>query len=176
LEYIATEITSGKIIGWFQGRAEFGARALGNRSILADPQDPGMQDKINKCIKFRESFRPFAPSVTLEDAHKYFKNPSPTPYMNLTFAVTTDKLPAITHVDGTARVQTVAREENPLYYKLIKKVGEKSGIPVVLNTSLNIMEQPMVCAPREALTVFGATGMDILVLNNYVLAKGGCNF
>jgi len=175
LDYISTEITRGKIIGWFQGRAEFGARALGNRSILADPQDPGMQDKINKCIKFRESFRPFAPSVTLEDAHNYFKNPYPTPYMNLTFDVTTKKLPAITHVDGTARVQTVTREENEIYYKLIKKVGEKSGIPIVLNTSLNIMEQPMVCAPREALTVFGATGMDILVLNNYVLTKESCN-
>lgn len=171
LEYVSAEITRGKIIGWFQGRAEFGARALGNRSILADPKDPGMQDKINKCIKFRESFRPFAPSVTLEDAHNYFKNTYPTPYMNLTFKVTTDRLPAITHVDGTARVQTVSREDNPLYYKLIKKVGEKSGIPMVLNTSLNIMEQPIVCAPREALTVFGATGMDILVLNNYVLAK-----
>lgn len=175
LDYVSTEITKGKIIGWFQGRAEFGARALGNRSILADPQDPGMQDKINRCIKFRESFRPFAPSVTLDDAPRYFKNPYPAPYMNLTFEVTTDNLPAITHVDGTARVQTVAREDNPLYYDLIKNVGKKSGIPVVLNTSLNIMEQPMACAPREAVTVFGATGMDILVLNNYVLAKGACN-
>ena len=175
LDHISSEIIKGKIIGWVQGRAEFGARALGNRSILANPADPQMKDKINKYIKFRETFRPFAPSVALEDAHKYFNNVYPAPYMNLTFEVTTDKLPAITHVDGSARVQTVSRKENELYYKLIQKMGEKTGIAMVLNTSLNIMGQPMVCSPKEALTVFGATGMDVIVLNNYVLTKSKRN-
>ena len=171
LDFTTSEITKGRIVGWFQGRLEFGARALGNRSILADPRDPHMRDRINKLIKFRETFRPFAPSVTLEDAHKYFKNIYPTPYMNLTFEVITDRLPAITHVDGSARVQTVTKAENKLYYNLLKKMEEKTGLPVVLNTSLNIMEQPIVCTPKEALTVFGATGMDVMVLNNYVLEK-----
>ncbi len=171
VDYVSQAIIKGKIIGWFHGRTEFGARALGNRSILASPQDPGMRDKINKYIKFRETFRPFAPSVILEEAHLYFKNAYSTPYMNLTFEVITDKLPAITHVDGTARVQTVTLEENELYYMLLKKMGEKTGIPIVLNTSLNIMEQPMVSSPKEALMVFGSTGMDVMVLNNYVLSK-----
>jgi|MDTC01.1.fsa_nt_gb carbamoyltransferase len=171
LDYISNKILEGKIIGWTQGRLEYGARALGNRSILANPQDSDMKDKINKLIKFRETFRPFAPSVTLETAGNYFKDAAPSPYMTLTFDVKTDKLPAITHVDNTARVQTVSKDDNELYYKLLKKLEEKSGIAVVLNTSLNIMGQPIVCSPKDALTVYGATGMDIMVLGNYVLSK-----
>ena len=171
ISFVAQEINNGKIIGWLQGKAEFGPRALGNRSILASPLDPNMKDKINSNIKFREGFRPFAPSVIMEEADKYFKNIYPTPYMNLTFEVKVDYLHAITHVDKSARVQTVTEDYNPLYYKLIKKFGEITGVPVILNTSLNIMGQPIVCTPKEALTVFGATGMDILVLGNYVLKK-----
>ena len=171
LNYVATKILQGKIVGWFQGAHEFGPRALGNRSILANPQGPTMKDKINKVIKFRETFRPFAPSVTFEDAGKYFANIVPTPYMALTFDVKTNKLPAITHVDNTARVQTVTKEDNEIFYKLLKKLEEKTGIPVVLNTSLNIMGQPIACSPKDALTVYTATGMDIMVLGNYILEK-----
>ena len=171
LDYISNKILEGKIIGWFQGRLEFGARALGNRSILANPQDFTMKDKINKFIKFRETFRPFAPSVTLESAANYFVDVAPSPYMTFVFDVKTKKLPAITHVDNTARVHTVSREDNGLYYKLLKKLEEKSGMAVVLNTSLNIMGQPIACSPKDALAVYGATGLDMMVLGNYVLSK-----
>lgn len=171
LDYVASKIIDGKIVGWFQGRLEFGARALGNRSILANPQDPSMKDKLNKLIKFRETFRPFAPSVALEDADKYFFNLAPSPYMTLTFDVRVDNLPAITHVDKTARVQTVTKEDNELYYKLIKTIGEKTGVAIILNTSLNVMGQPIACTPKDALTVFGSTGMDIIVLGNYIISK-----
>lgn len=170
-EYVAKNILKDKIVGWFQGRLEFGARALGNRSILANPASPIMRDTINKKIKFRESFRPFAPSVIEEKAYEYFENAAPSPYMTFTFDVKTEKLPAVTHVDGSARVHTVSKEQNPRYYALLKKLEEKSGIPIVLNTSLNIMDQPIVCAPRDAVTVFAATGMDMMVLGNYVLEK-----
>lgn len=171
LPYVAKEINRGKIIGWFQGRMEFGPRALGNRSILATPSDPAMKDKLNKYIKFRESFRPFAPSVIREAASTYFENASESPYMSFTFNVLSEKIPAVTHVDGTARVQTVSKSENPKYHALLKEVGKISGIPMVLNTSLNIMDQPIACTPKDALSIFGGTGIDMLVLDNYVLEK-----
>jgi carbamoyltransferase len=164
-------ILNNEIVGWFQGRLEFGSRALGNRSILANPANLEMKDKLNRLIKFRETFRPFAPSVLEEDAEIYFKDFYKSPYMTLTFDVKTKKLPAITHVDNTARVQSVTRKENRIYYDLIKKMKEKSGMGVVLNTSLNIMNMPIACSPKDAISVFSGTGMDILVLGNYVLRK-----
>jgi len=130
-----------------------------------------MKDKINKFIKFRETFRPFAPSVMLDQMDEYFDKPIPSPYMTFVFDVKTKRLPATTHVDNTARVQSVEESNNPIFYKLLLKMKEKTGDGVVLNTSMNIMGQPIACTPKEALTVFGATGMDVLVLGHFVLEK-----
>lgn len=171
INFVVERILNNEIVGWFQGRLEFGSRALGNRSILANPANLEMKDKLNRLIKFRETFRPFAPSVLEEDAEIYFKDFYKSPYMTLTFDVKTKKLPAITHVDNTARVQSVTRKGNRIYYDLIKKMKEKSGMGVVLNTSLNIMNMPIACSPKDAISVFSGTGMDILVLGNYVLRK-----
>jgi carbamoyltransferase len=133
-----------------------------------------MTNKINARVKFREEFRPFAPSVLMEHAAEYFENVVPTPYMTMTFPVRKDKhaiLPAITHVDGTARVQTVHRDTNPLYYRLIEEFGRQTGVPVILNTSLNVMGQPMVCAPRACIETFYGTGMDALAIGSFYLTK-----
>lgn len=167
-------LLAGKIIGWFQGRMEFGARALGNRSIVANPTLPTMKDKINKYVKFREEFRPFAPSVLEESASRYFKLRDPIPFMTVVVDVTpegAERLPATTHVDGTARVQTVNREEMPLYWRLISEFGKVSGTPVVLNTSFNVMGEPIVENPDQAIRCFFSCGLDALCIGRFVLEK-----
>ena len=156
---------------------EFGPRALGARSILANPTDPSMKDTLNAKIKHREPFRPFAPAVLVEAAPTYFDFGVPdgtpdSPFMLLTARVRPDKqhlLPAITHVDGTARVQTVSRENNPFFYALIEEFGKLSGVPVLVNTSFNVRGEPIVCSPREAFNSFAHTDMDYLLLGNALI-------
>lgn len=164
-------LAQGKVLGWFQGRAEFGPRALGNRSILADPRRPDMRDIVNKKIKFRETFRPFAPAVPQEDARKYFDIDTVSPYMLFTVPVTTDSIPAVTHKDGSARVQTLTRKDNRLFYDLLREFGRVTGTPVLLNTSLNLRGEPIACAPEDAYRCFVQSEMDCLVLGNYLLVK-----
>jgi len=169
----AQHIADGKIVGWFQGAAEWGPRALGNRSILADPRRPEMKDILNRRIKHREMFRPFAPSIAEEAVGEYFSETHPSPFMTFAYSVRPEKravIPAPTHVDGTARLQTVSRTANPIYWKLLRAVGERTGVPVVLNTSFNDNE-PIVCRPEEALDCFRRTQMDVLVLGNLLLEK-----
>ncbi|MFZ2644417.1 MAG: carbamoyltransferase [Verrucomicrobiia bacterium] len=174
LDETVKAIADGKVIGWFQGRQEFGPRALGNRSILANPGNPKMKDIINAKVKFREWFRPFAPSVLKEAAHIYFDMPEgfDSPYMLLVPQVRTEwrpKLAAITHEDGTGRVQTVERDIAPLYYDLIKLWGEACGVPVILNTSFNVRGEPIVTTPENAYNTFVKTGIDVLVMGSYML-------
>lgn len=170
----ARALASGKIVGWFQGRMEFGPRALGNRSILADPRRAGMKDILNRRIKHREPFRPFCPSVLAEAAGEYFDNFHASPFMVQAFHVKPDqrsRIPAVVHADGTARLQTVERESNPLFWKLLKRFGEITGVPVLINTSFNENE-PIVAAPREALDCFARTGMDLLVMGPFIATNG----
>lgn len=169
----AARIAAGKIIGWFQGRMEWGPRALGNRSILVDPRRPEMKDILNARIKRREPFRPFAPSILLEATAAYFEKDYPDPFMVKVYPIRPEMrpaVPAVTHVDGTGRLQTVSREENPLYYQLIKAFADLTGVPLVLNTSFNENE-PIVCTPREALDCFLRTRMDVLVMGPYVFTR-----
>jgi carbamoyltransferase len=164
----------GYIIGWFQGAMEIGPRALGNRSILADPTQPDMKDKINAEVKHREAYRPFAPSVPIEHTKDYFEIEVEAPFMLKVCDVIPEKrdcIPAITHVDGSARVQTVRRETNPLYHDLMIEFGKLSGVPVVLNTSFNVMGEPIVESPLDAIRCFFSTGLDKLVIGNYVISK-----
>lgn len=169
----AAEIAQAKVIGWFQGRMEWGPRALGNRSILADPRRAGMRDILNAKIKRREMFRPFAPSILEEAAADYFTQSYPSPFMLMAYAVRPEKrcvIPATTHVDGSGRLQTVNQRQNPLYYKLITEFGKQTGVPVLLNTSFNENE-PVVCKPEEALDCFLRTRMDLLVLGKLMVAR-----
>jgi carbamoyltransferase len=172
-DWAAARIADGLIVGWFQGRMEWGARALGNRSILADARRADMREIINTRIKFRERFRPFAPSI-LEEAHtEYFEGSVPDPFMLQVYPVRADKravIPAVTHVDGSGRIQTVSRETNPLYWQLISAFARRTGVPVVLNTSFNENE-PIVHQPAEALDCFLRTRMDVLVLGSTVISK-----
>ena len=172
-EWTARKIAEKNIVGWFQGRMEWGARALGNRSILADPRCPTMREIINTKIKFREKFRPFAPSI-LEDAlPDYFVRAVPDPFMVQTYPARPDKkaiIPAVTHVDGSCRLQTVNHRTNPRYWKLLKAFYKLTNVPVLLNTSFNENE-PIVLQPSEALDCFLRTGMDILILGNTVIEK-----
>jgi carbamoyltransferase len=171
--WTAERITGGKVVGWFQGRMEWGARALGNRSIIADPRRSDMREIINVRIKFREKFRPFAPSVAVEAVHEYFEDAVPDPFMVQVYPVRTDKrcaIPAVTHVDGSGRLQTVSRETNPRYWNLIEAFRSRTGVPVLLNTSFNENE-PIVHQPSEALDCFLRTDMDVLVMGNHVLEK-----
>jgi carbamoyltransferase len=173
LQATARHIASGKIVGWFQGAAEWGPRALGNRSILADPRRPEMKEILNRRIKHRETFRPFAPSILEEATGEFFTKTHPSPFMTFAYPVRPDKravIPAPTHVDGTARLQTVIRAAAPLYWKLLRAFGDLTGVPVVLNTSFNDNE-PIVCRPDEALECFRRTQMDVLVLGNFILEK-----
>jgi carbamoyltransferase len=167
-------LTEEKIVGWFQGKMEFGPRALGNRSILADPRCARMKDILNERIKRRESFRPFAPAVPEEYAGEYFEMDCPvSPFMLKVFPVRPEKktvIPAITHVDGTARVQTVSKSEHPIFWKLLTAFGKETGVYVLLNTSFNENE-PIVCTPQEAVECFIKTKMDVLVLGNYFAVK-----
>jgi carbamoyltransferase len=169
----AEEIAAGKVVGWFQGRMEWGARALGNRSIVADPRRPEMKDVLNARIKRRESFRPFAPSILEEAVGDYFELAEASPFMAMTCRVRPEKrgvIPAPTHVDGTGRLQTVSRLTQPLYWRLIKEFENITGVPVVLNTSFNENE-PIVCTPDEALDCFLRTKMDTLVMGKYLIVR-----
>jgi carbamoyltransferase len=173
LEAVASQVASGNVTGWFQGRMEWGPRALGNRSIVAHPGLPQMKDVLNARIKHREWFRPFAPSVAAEHQHEYFEHDHPSPFMLHVYKIRAEKrqqLCAVNHVDDTGRLQTVAREENPLYYDLLKAVQRQTGIPVVLNTSFNENE-PIVCAPEEAINCFSRTRMDALAIGPFVALK-----
>ena len=194
LEVVARQLAEGKIVGWFQGRMEFGPRALGNRSILADPKGSGMQKRLNLSIKSRESFRPFAPVLQAEKMDVYLERPVYSPYMLLTrhlrqelytawpagyeqlpmkekLKVIRSKFPAITHVDGSCRVQTVRENVNPRLWRLLGVFGRIAGDPVLINTSFNVRDEPIVCHPSEALACFRNTGMDVLVMGNIVIFK-----
>jgi carbamoyltransferase len=169
----AKEIAAGRIVGWFQGRAEWGPRALGNRSIVADPRRPDMKDILNARIKHREMFRPFAPSILAESTGEYFEKSYPCPFMTQAYTVRLEKreeIPAPTHVDGTGRLQTVTQEANPLYWGLIREFANLTGVPVVLNTSFNDNE-PIVCRPEEAIECFLRTKMDALVLGDILIRR-----
>jgi carbamoyltransferase len=192
--FVAAKLASENIVGWFQGRMEFGPRSLGNRSILGDPHSAAMQQTLNLKIKYRESFRPFAPAVLNEEVREYFDLDTASPYMLLVSDVTKDKLldlsaeeqaktgfdklnvvrsdvPAITHVDNSARVQTVHKETNPRFHRLLECFKQETGRGVLVNTSFNVRDEPIVCTPEDAYKCFMATEMDVLVLGNYVLAK-----
>ncbi len=175
-EYIAKKISYGKLIGWFNGRMEFGQRALGNRSILADPRNKKIKDTINKAIKYRENFRPFAPAVLEEEAYRYFdiKRGTKIEFMEKAVLVKNlwrDKIPGVTHVDGTARVQTVSKKINPDFYDLIYEFRKITKIPILINTSLNLNGEPIVCSPKDAIRTFFSCGLDILVLGRFVIEK-----
>ena len=167
-------LASGKIIGWFQGRMEFGPRALGHRSILADPRDPEMNAKVNNAVKFREWWRPFAPSMLKEVAGEYLEHDCDSPFMILTNPVRPEKrnvIPSVTHVDGSARPQTVEKEINPLYWNLINDFGKRTGVPVIMNTSFNLRGEAIVNTPTDAIRTFFSSGMDILVIGSYLVEK-----
>ena len=194
LETVSDEIKNGKAIGWFQGKMEFGPRALGSRSILADPRSEKTQKNLNLKIKFRESFRPFAPSILKDHCSNYFKLNAESPYMlivsdvkdeirlkptdqeNLLFGIEKlnikrSTIPAVTHVDYSARVQTVEKKTNLIFYDLINKFYEKTGFPLLVNTSFNIRGEPIVCSVEDAFNCFMGTNLDILVINNFILKK-----
>ncbi|HTS35736.1 MAG TPA: carbamoyltransferase C-terminal domain-containing protein [Candidatus Solibacter sp.] len=173
LEKTAEEIAAGNVVGWFQGRMEWGPRALGNRSIVAHPGLPDMKDILNARIKHREWFRPFAPSILADYQHEYFEHDHPSPFMLHVYKIRPEKrkeLCAVNHVDDTGRLQTVTREENPLYYGLIEAFRRKTGIPVILNTSFNENE-PIVCTPEEAIECFRRTRMDVLAIGSFLAVK-----
>ncbi|WP_037348767.1 carbamoyltransferase [Sediminibacter sp. Hel_I_10] len=193
LKNTVEHLANGKVVGWFQGRMEFGPRALGNRSIIADARIPDMQKRLNAKIKFRESFRPFAPSVLEDDVADYFELETSSPYMLLVKPIKSslkkevknntgldflDRLSeprsdisSVTHVDYSARIQTVSAQSNPLYYKLLKAFKEKTGCGLIINTSFNIKDEPIVCSPKDAFRCFEATDMDVLVIGNYIFEK-----
>jgi carbamoyltransferase len=167
-------LANGKIIGWFQGRMEFGPRALGHRSILADPRDPEMNAKVNNAVKFREWWRPFAPSMLKEVAGEYLEHPCDSPFMILTNPVRPEKrkiIPSVTHVDGSARPQTVEKDINPLYWDLINEFGKCTGVPVIMNTSFNLRGEAIVNTPTEAVRTFFSSGMDALIIGSYMVEK-----
>jgi carbamoyltransferase len=194
IHYTANAISEGAAVGWFQGKMEFGPRALGGRSIIADPRSPETQKTLNLKVKYRESFRPFAPSVLVGDTNEWFDLNVDSPYMLVVSPVKSDRrremtkeenglfgidklniqrseIPAVTHVDYSARVQTVSRDTNPLYYKLIEAFKARTGCPVLVNTSFNIRGEPIVCTPSDAFRCFMGTELDLLVIGNCVLRK-----
>lgn len=174
---VAQAIENGRIVGWWQGRSEFGPRALGNRSILADPRRHDMKDILNARVKFRESFRPFTPSALAERATEYFDMDVDSPFMLLAPSVKSGKgelIPAVTHVDGTARLQTVTERENRHYYRLIRAFEKRTEIPMVLNTSFNIAGEPIVETPEDALNCFKNTEIDLLGIGDYIISKASC--
>ncbi len=194
LDRVADDLAAGRVVGWFQGRMEFGPRALGARSILGDPRNPTMQSVMNLKIKYRESFRPFAPSVLRERVSEYFNLDTDSPYMLLVAPVTEKRcrplpeaarglwgidllnvprsdIPAVTHLDYSARIQTVHQETNPRYYELLKAFEAKTGCAVLVNTSFNVRGEPIVCTPEDAYRCFMRTEMDVLVLQNCMLSK-----
>jgi len=194
IEEVATALTDEKAIGWMQGRMEFGPRALGGRSIIADPRSPAMQKQLNLKVKYRESFRPFAPSILYEDVAEWFENKTDSPYMLLVADVQKNKrqamtveekalfgidklniarssVPAITHVDYSARIQTVHADTNARYHAVISRFKEKTTCPIVVNTSFNVRGEPIVCSPIDAFKCFMGTDLDILAVGNYLLLK-----
>jgi len=191
---VSAKLAEGNVVGWFQGRMEFGPRALGNRSILGDPRNPEMQKKLNLKIKYREGFRPFAPSVLEEDIEEYFELDRKSPYMLLVAPIREDRkvplpdgyhekplyerlyflrsdLPSITHIDYSARIQSVSRETNPRYWDLIQEFKKQTGYGVIVNTSFNVRGEPIVCTPTDAYRCFMRTEMDFLVVGNYLFDK-----
>jgi carbamoyltransferase len=167
-------LSQGQVLGWFQGRSEFGPRALGNRSILADPRTAEMKDKLNKEVKHRQAFRPFAPIVLAERASDIFEGDEESPFMLVAKRVRPEwkeKIPAVVHVDGTARVQTVRQETNECLYRLLQEFDALTGVPVLLNTSFNLKGEPIVETPRDAIQCFLSTGIDYLVLHDMLIAK-----
>ena len=195
---VSEALINEKAIGWMQGRMEFGPRALGARSILADPRSPRMQKQLNLKVKYRESFRPFAPSILREDVAIWFEHNSDSPYMSLVSNVKKNKLkemsdeenslfgidklnivrssiPAVTHVDYSARIQTVDKNTNPKFYNLINKFKERTGCPIVINTSFNVRGEPIVCSPFDAFKCFMGTELDVLAINNFLLLKENKN-
>ncbi|MEK9157633.1 MAG: carbamoyltransferase C-terminal domain-containing protein, partial [Patescibacteria group bacterium] len=174
-EETASLLVQNKVVGWFQGRAEVGPRALGNRSILANPALAGNKDRVNNKIKFRESFRPFAPSVLSEYAKEYFEmRGADSPYMIMAFNTKEDKrnkIPAVVHVDGSARVQTVTKEQNEKYFELIEEFNRQSSIPMLLNTSFNKAGEVLVNTPEQAIAAFLGSELDVLVIDKYLIQK-----
>ena len=172
-DHVAERIAEGDVVGWFQGRMEFGPRALGNRSIVVDPRRHDMKDILNARIKHREHFRPFAPSILAERTGEWYEQDYTSPFMILVYktkADKRDKIPAVNHVDDTGRLQTVERHVNPRYYRLIEEFDRITGVPILLNTSFNENE-PIVCTPKQAHDCFARTKMDMLVLGNALLTK-----
>jgi carbamoyltransferase len=172
-ERVSEELSNGLVVGWFEGRMEWGPRALGHRSILGDPRRADMKDILNKKIKRRESFRPFAPSILRESVKDWFLTDGDVPFMMQVFSIKEEKrkeIPAVTHVDGSGRLQTVTEKENKRYYQLIKYFYKKTGVPMILNTSFNENE-PIVCTPKQALDCFLRTKMDILVMENILIQR-----
>lgn len=173
LDYVVDQLCDGKVVGWFQGRMEFGARALGNRSLLADPRRADMREIINLKIKFREKFRPFAPSILEEHVGAYFEIDEPSPFMERVLPIRPEQraaIPAVTHVDGSGRLQSVSRRTNPLYWELIERFRQRTGVPMLLNTSLNENE-PIVRTPEEAVSCFQRTAMDMIVLGDLAIER-----
>jgi len=168
-------LVSGKVVGWFQGKMEFGPRALGNRSILAHPGIKEMKDLVNKKIKFREGFRPFCPSILKEFVNQFFNKYIASPFMIMSFDTNgpdiDHKIAAVVHVDGTVRPQVVCHDDNPLYYSLIEYFFEKTGIPALLNTSMNVRDEPIVCSPDDGVKFFLKTDVDAIVMGNYIMLK-----
>jgi len=167
-------LSQGRILGWFQGRMEFGPRALGSRSILADPRDPEMNAKVNNAVKFREWWRPFAPSFKKEAAGEYLESATDSPFMILTAQVRSEKrsvIPSVTHVDGSARPQTVEKAINPLYWRLIDEFGTRTGVPVIMNTSFNLRGEAIVHTPTDAIRTFFSSGMDALAIGSFLVEK-----
>ncbi len=172
VDIISTELASGKLVAWVQGRAEFGPRSLGNRSILADPRDEKVKEKINSLIKFREEFRPFAPSLLDEYGPNYFEDYQYSPYMERTLNFSNlTAAPGVVHTNKTGRLQSVTKKENSLFYDLIKSFYTKTGVPILLNTSFNVMGRPIVHDIEDAIGVFFTSGLDILVIGNTVFKK-----
>ena len=179
LDRTVAALESGKVVGWFQDRFEWGPRALGNRSILADPRRADMKEIVNTKIKFREPFRPFAPAVLAERVGEYFEGQDldqsyAAQFMLVVAQVRENKravIPAVTHVDGSSRLQVVRRETNPRYYRLIERFAEATGVPVLLNTSFNLRGEPIVASPADAMKTFAASGIDLLVLDRFVAQK-----
>ena len=172
----AKMLTEGKLVGWFQGKMEFGQRALGNRSILADPRKAETKDVINAAVKFREAFRPFAPSILEECTEEYFDIPAGTtvPFMEKVYVIKEEKraeIPAVVHFDGTGRLQTVSAKTNPRYHRMISEFKKLTGVPVVLNTSFNVNGEPIVCSPADAIRCFYSCGLDALIMGDYLLTK-----
>jgi carbamoyltransferase len=170
----AKRLAAGKLVGWVQGRAEFGPRALGNRSILADPRPADAKDIINAKVKYREAFRPFAPSILADRAAEWFDNVQASPFMERTLAwkeSVRDKVPAVVHADGTGRLQTVTPTLNPRYHALITEFDRLTGVPVLLNTSFNVMGKPILHSAEDAILMFYTTGLDVLVIDDWMLEK-----